>query len=299
MPQPVGKHNLHQQLTAFADGELDAAQTFALLEYLLEHPASLEASLAMMRDQQRLRLAAERLVRAEVRPPSEALHARVAELSVPAPDGSHDPPPDPTRHRAGPRARTWLVAGLIVLLAGVVVGRYALPRPPRSTPDIVADAPDRIVPVAVVVKAGRVHADCARLADALHAADYAREHGELAAAMRQELSGPNAYPDLSAAGFRYVGGGPCPDPMQGTVHLLYRESGAQPQLAISLFLQSNAGQYPAVQPGRLYEVSGPRSPFPMYVWRTARVVCFLLADDADAAAAALGVMKAVPSPNRP
>lgn len=287
MRTPIGDHNLDQHLTAFADGELNAAQSVALLEYLLEHPGSVESSLLMMRDQQRLRLAAEHLVRAESGPLPEALRERVTGLSVAAAD-----PPTARGRGAASRLRVWpwLAAGVVLLFLGALVGRFALQHP---RPRVVVGEPELVVPVVMIVKAGRVHAECSRLAEELHSAGYAREYGALADAVERDLAGPNPFPDLSQIGYRYVGAEPCPDTPHGTVHLLYRESGPQPQGAISIFVQPNAGQF-AIEPGRLYELAGSRSPFPMFAWRTEQVVYFLLADDGDAAARALRVINGTP-----
>lgn len=288
MPRPIGEHNLREHLTAFADGELDAAQSVALLDYLLEGPGSLESSLEMMRDQQRLRLAAERLVHEGTEPLPQALRERVTALSVPPAD-------PPTGRGHGPARRIlawpWLAMGVVLLLAGLVVGRFMLPRP---TPRIAIGGSEPVVPVAMVVKAGRVHAECSRLAEALHSAAYAREYAELAEAVKQDLSGPNPYPDLSSIGFQYVGAGLCPDPLHGTIHLLYRQTGPHPQAAISVFVQPNAGQF-SLQQGKLYDVAGSRSAFPVFVWRTEQVVYFLVADNGDTAYRALRAIASAPT----
>ncbi len=265
MSEPIGEDNIREYLTAFADGELDAARILTVLDYLALHPEALE----MMRVQQRLRLAAERAVRGLSPPTPEALRRQLEAMTP-------DLPPATASPIARVTHRWWMmpIIAAALLVGGMLAGHFIVP--PRSTHSLV-QGPDA-VPDDVVAHASRIHADCSRLADALHSAGYPKELAGLALLVKSELKSEYPYPDLSAIGFRLVGAGPCADPMADTAHLLYRSTGAGHESALSVFVQPYKGQF-ALEKGKFYVVSGPRSPFPVHAWRTSRLVYFLIADD--------------------
>ena len=263
----VGDNNIQDHLTALADGELDAAQVLAVIDYLVAHPDALTA----MRANQRVRLAARRAMRALTPPVPDALRRKIeAAASAAAPS-------------RGPRK--WpmpLFAVAAALLVGLLVGRWALQ--PPATRVVVSqptpEAPTAVEPVppTLIAYASRVHADCSRLEVGLHAAGYPQELSGLAGAVRADLSAPASHPDLSAIGYQFVGAGPCGEPLKGTVHLLYHSVDKGQGRTISVFVQANQGQF-KIDRGKLYLLSGPRSPFPVYAWRTDAVVYFLVADN--------------------
>ncbi len=82
MPGPPGEPNILEQLTAFADGELDAAQNLGVLRYIASHPEALE----LMDQEQRLRMAARRVVRDRTPAATPALRARIEALAASASD---------------------------------------------------------------------------------------------------------------------------------------------------------------------------------------------------------------------
>lgn len=265
MSEMIGEDNIQQYLTAFADGELDAAQILAVLDYLAEHPDGLR----LMQTQQRLRLAADRAVRTLTPPPSADLRRRLEALA---------PPATPWHRRMNWRLPAVAASFLVV---GMVVGRMLLaPRPSVQQPIVVAakEMDEDAVPAVTVAHAMRIHADCSRLQEGLHTAGYPKELKGLADSVARDLVRTEPYPDLSGLGYRYIGAGPCADPLKDTIHLLYRSAAPGSKHAVSVFVQLHRGQLP-INPGKLYVVSGPRSPFPMYAWRTEHIVYFLIADD--------------------
>ncbi len=80
MPDPPGEQNILEQLTAFADGELDAAQKLGVLRYIAAHPEALE----LVDQEQRLRMAARRVVRDYTPAATPALRARIEALAAAA-----------------------------------------------------------------------------------------------------------------------------------------------------------------------------------------------------------------------
>lgn len=285
MSERIGKDNIREYLTAFADGELDAAQTLRVLDYIEEHPEGMQ----LVRTHQHLRLAADRTVRAHTPPTPENLRRRLETLASAAPATR-----SPRMRLVG---RRWPAVAAACLVAGALIGR-SLPgtgpfTPPAPTAPLAIDNAEPI-PATTVAHATRVHADCSRLREGLHAAGYPRELAGLADAVTLDLGGDDPYPDLSGLGYRFVGAGPCADPLQDTVHLLYVSTAPGHQQNVSVFAQRNADQFP-LEPGKLYVVSGPRSPFPMYAWETKQVVYFLIADSESTIRAARQAIAAAPA----
>ena len=292
MAEAIGEHNIHEYLTAFADGELDASAILSVLDYLETHPEGLQ----LMRNQQRLRLAAERAVRTDTPPVPGTLRRRVESLAAAA----ATPAPAPAAGVPRPRSRPgrWRLPAVAAasLLAGLLVGRSVLAPGPATRVVVAPTAAEPVVPATLVVHASRVHADCSRLTSGLHTAGYPKALGGLRRAVQDDMGGADPYPNFSAIGFEFVGAGPCAAPLADTVHLLYRARGRDGHEAISVFVQLNTGQF-QLQADKLYLVSGPRSAFPMFAWRTDSVVFFLLGDDLDTAEKARDLI--VGAPRRP
>lgn len=265
----IGEDNIREYLTAFADGELDAGQILSVLDYLAEHPEGLQ----LMRTQQRLRIAAERAIRASTPPLPEQLRRRLEALV-----------PQPTSETTRPWYRRigWglPLAAAAFLLTGLIAGRTLLaPNPDARRHEFVeADAP---IPATTVAHATRIHADCSRLQRGLHTAGYPRELAGLADSVAKDLGESSPYPNLSKIGYAYVGAGPCEAPLADTVHLLYQSTKPGHKRTVSVFAQPFKDQF-RLNPGKLYDVAGPRSPFPLYAWRTEHVVYFLIADNESA-----------------
>ncbi len=178
----------------------------------------------------------------------------------------------------------WAMAAAVLLLigggiAGALIGRSALPKVPA-----VAQGPTTaaVIPAAYARSVTRVHVDCSRFLGKHTLRVYPRDLGALAASVEKDFGGTQAWPDLSAMGYAFVGAGPCAEPLAGTVHLLYRTTKPDSADTLSLFVQAWAGQY-KMDAGRLYLVDGPQSPHPMYAWRTGGVVYFLVTDGMDTA----------------
>jgi hypothetical protein len=274
MADVSGDENFRLKLTAFADGELDPRLTLEVLDYLIINPDELR----WVRDQQRLTLAARQALGGPTSGAPAWLRERIAAMTQ-APgnaiSGSNDLISIGRRPRRG--WFTFATAAAVLLLVGIFLGRRWTPRDARPVVVAPNESSAPVIPAALVVHASRVHADCSRVA-ALHTAGFPKSQGVLAESVERDLHGSAPYPDLRPIGFRYVGAGPCADPLKDTIHLLYRSMKPGSPAAVSLFVQSYNEQFD-LKTGTVYTVSGNRSAFPMVVWRTDRVVYFLLADD--------------------
>ncbi len=288
MPGPLGEHNIRAYLMAFADGELNAADNLMVLDYLANNPEAMD----LMRGHQQLRMAAGRTAQTLTPAMPDALRRRVEELAATVPQVTA-----PTARRSwwARFRRPFMAVAAVFLVTGVMLGRWSL------APDVAAPSPPgregRLpVPVSYVAVLSRDHAACSRLDAAVHAAAAPAELGKLADAVNRDLGGSNPYPDFSGIGYRYIGAGPCDPPSSETLHLLYYSTAPGRRSAISVFVESNSDEF-RLEPGKLYVLSDERSPFPLFAWRTADVVYFLLADDLRIAEAALGTMLRAPRPS--
>jgi anti-sigma factor RsiW len=255
---PVTRDNLDDYLAAFADGELAAAQSLAMWTFLEGHPDR-AALLTRLREQQELSAAAKRSLQSSA--PAD-LHARIAALVN---ENSVEPAVSrsPWRRRIG-----YALAAAAGLLIGISATAFTL----RST------SPRSVLPGDLVAKVGHVHAECSRLPEAMHNASFETVDAQLASTMKVSLDSTSAAPDLATVGFTLTGAGPCHAAGIETVHLLYHATSPRSVAAISLFVQADAGQYPALEANRVYRVSSPTSPFPTLAWRKDKVIYILLAD---------------------
>ena len=271
-------HNLSQRLTAFADGELDAAGNLAVLRLAADQPDVL----ARVEGERQLGAAARRVVRDGTPPAGEALRRRVALLGGDA---------APAKVGAQPAAGFWAkhggwlaaAAAVVLLVAGGLIGRFA-PRAadPRDAGGF-AVLPDaaQIVPAALARSITFTHVECSRLPADLHGRSVAEVTPGLVGPLEADLRRDAPWPDLSSVGYAFVGAGPCGHPVEDAVHLLYRSDDPAVRDTLSVFVrpfrQGEAAERD-MKPGRLYEVVGPDQPHPMLAWRTGRLVYFLVGD---------------------
>ena len=284
MEKLIPSDEMSKYLTAFADGELRSAESMEVLDYLAANPQAM----ARVAGQQRLRLAAERSVRASTPPVPELLRQRVAAAAAaaatvirPAP-GPADPAP---RRRLFTSMKVLLPVGAAACVAvGVSIGRSWSPKPVGHEGPLAA---------AITSELTRVHVDCSRYPDHFHEPAFPREVRAVPAALLTHLGAAAPYPDLSAMGYEFAGAGPCELPGAKTVHLLYRPRRADMADTVSVFLQADAGQV-GVEPDTVYVASPPDAPHPLLLWRSAGVVYYLVADDAGTANAALAAIPTAP-----
>ena len=277
--------NLASELSAFADGELDAVSANRLQQEVENNPVARQA----LHQHEQLRTASRRVVNRRTPPVSESLRARLQSMSP--------PPAVPASLPTLRLAPTWEVkigrlaaaaaCVIVAFLAGIWSQRQA--PSPVSNPSI-AD----VIPASLVSHAEEVHGVCSRLALGLHSGGYPAEVAALAPAVERDLHSDHPYPDLSSIGYRYRGAGPCGWPLPDAAHLLYRSIRPGTINAVSVFVQPWHEQYP-VEAERVYTVSVAQSPFPMLVWRSDHVVYFLIADNTRVEQAALRLVRVLPT----
>jgi anti-sigma factor RsiW len=267
--------NLIESLTAFADGELDAARSLAMWSYLAEHPDR-HAALKWLRDQQQLTLAARRVTEA---PAPSDLRARIAAMAA-RPQAASSVAP----------TRSWArrIGFPLAAAAGIAIGLTVATFFMRPTP--VAE----VLPARIVTSIARVHADCSRMPETTHDATFEATNATLATTVATSAGSASATPDLTSIGFRFVGAGRCMGLKSETVHLLYRAIDPKSPAAVSVFVQPDTGQFAQLESGRVFRVSSSTAPFPTLAWRHGPVIYFLLADDDKTEAAVLQMMHPTP-----
>ena len=279
---------LRQQLSAFADGELDPAAARQLQRAIASDPAAQDH----LHQLQQLSTAARHAVRTRTPAPSDALRSRLKEIApaaIPAPPLQHSP--------AFPSWWTPLIraaAALVLLAVGAWAG-YQIAK--SSAPTSYVQRPSasaQVIPADIISQAEEIHGVCARLALGLHSGAYPTQVAALATAVEHDLHSDHPWPNLAPIGFHYRGAGPCGKPMADTAHLLYNSVRPGSANAISVLVQPWRGQYP-LEPNRVYTVSVPQDGFPMLAWRTQDVVYFLLADNMTTEQQALALIRGAPT----
>ena len=285
MSEALNESNIQAHLTAFADGELDAAQILEVLHHLSAHPEALE----MLRIQQQLRLSAFRSIRKVTPPVPDDLKRRID--AIVANDASDR---DESKRIIAQKAGFgWVwrgIAAAVLLGIGIYTGNL-LPwhKAPTSVsnPELASGIPSTLIAAVT-----RVHVDCSRFAPQLHSGPFPTTAplGALATDVEKEFHTQVPYPDLSSIGYSFVGAGPCRKPLENTVHLLYRSVKPTLRDTLSVFVQPYKGQV-TIQPDRMILVGGADSAHPSFVWRTQNAVYFLVTDDLQIANQARDVMQ--------
>ena len=274
-----GPDNIHLLLTALVDGELDAAQTDAVLQYTASRP-ELEELLARHRTlvnaSARVLAKAPSIAPEKLRRQIEQLNANYKTAAI-------------ASRKAGNSLRGFTLPAVAACFCFVAGGftAYYFQRPGKST--TVVSAP--IIPASVVSRIEFLHADCARLADFQHAGPFPA--GQLSDDMQNDLARDKPFPDLNSIGFGFVGAGPCGRPLERTIHLLYRSKKPESRAAISILVQEYSGQY-ALEVGQLYTLASPQSPFPAVAWRSEKVMYFLVTDNDETERNALKLIRLAP-----
>ena len=268
MVEPFDETRIAEYLIAFTDGELDAEHLVALAAYIETHPRSLE----ILRDQRKLRDAARRVTIENTPPTPKALRNRVEQMGSPG-------KPTAIPFAAGPRRwATVSAAAIILLVSGAGVG-YLLRTSSLATPNAKVDSQSAVPPV-LISAVTKVHVDCSRFSPQVHSGPFptTAPFSGLAEQVEREFHSKVPYPDLSSIGYSFVGAGPCREPLENTVHLLYRSVKPTIHDTLSIFVQPYTGQV-KISPGDMTLVANENSPHPMYVWRTDNVVYFLVTDE--------------------
>jgi anti-sigma factor RsiW len=298
--------SLEQQLNAFADGELDASASLALMERLIGH-GDRERALQFVRNARDLTLRTRRAAVRSSEAPSPELRATIASMLS---DNAPPQAPLPIELRPSTTRRAWWrtgVAALAAAVAGVAIGvgtmwAYRGDASPKELSSNGSPARTGVVPSSTVIAMGRTHANCSRLAEGLHTATFEATNASLAAVVRAGLqikrdAAPNASdaPDLSSIGFKFVGAGPCHHAGPGVVHLLYRSADPRSTAALSLFVQADTGQFDRLAADRVYRVTSGADTFPTLAWRLSGATYFLLADNEATSLAALQQLRPTPA----
>lgn len=261
--------NIREYLVAFADGELAPAQSLEVLRYLTEHPEML----AVLREQQELRVAANRAILHSTPSPPPALRQQIAAMNITPPhvQVSRKKTYSPPRWAVG-------MAAVLLMVFGFWLGRYSIARKDMGGIDGKINSLRTVVTQALLSDAvTRVHVDCSRF-PTRHSQAFPQQLGTLADAVKQDLHLDKPYPDLSSVGFKLVGAGPCDKPLENTAHLLYAPIDPDERDTLSIFVQPFKGQV-EWEANKLILLTNIDAAHPVLAWRTERVVYFLVGDD--------------------
>jgi anti-sigma factor RsiW len=281
MAEHLDRQAVRRYLAAFADGELDVERNLQVLEQLAMDPQHTNRVV----HQEQLREAVGRAM-AEPREAPAALRQKVASL---AEEGTGQPAagedgPSPRGlagriadwwHRPGVKAWSGVVAAAAVVLAAVTL--WPVGRGPAGSVDQAG-----LLSQAKLGQFTRRHVQCTQgLAELQNHTAYPKAIGQLPATLRQRLDHPVAGMqalDLSPLGYRFEAAGDCHIPGRNAAHIIYRaEADTGRSDALSLWLRPATGQL-AIEPGKLYDASGPQASHPILMWRTDGMVYYLVGD---------------------
>ena len=273
---PNNTDNLAERLSAFADGEVDAAGSDSVLRHVAARPEALTTVEAY----RRLSFAARRAASGDEPSVSAELRRRIEAFADDA------VPREPRVSRwAMPVPARWLAAAaaVVLLLVGGLIGRRSAD---RTRPVVVAgvSADDgSVVPASLAQSVTFTHVECSRLPADLHGASVAEIKPGVVRPLELDLHRDTPFPDLTSIGYAFVGAGPCGHPVEDAVHLLYRSTDPGVRDTLSVFVRpfhDGDAAEARMNAGQLYSVVGPDDPHPLLAWRTGRLVYFLVGDAA-------------------
>lgn len=248
-------------LIAFADGELDAAASADVLEFLSTHPQEARDLARMMRFQ----AAVARNLESATPAASDALRSRVSGLLAQN-QGAYRRVL-PAWRRQSQVLFGFAAAALLLLSIGLGSG-WLLFSPSTE----LAGG----VPAITVQRIDQTHVECSR-APSLHNLPFPHEMAELEGELKACLGNGKTYPDLQAVGYEYVGAGACTGFLPGMVHLLYKSAHGPLSDTVSLFVREYHGEVHLVD-GKVYWVQAKDAAHPTLVWRKGGLVFFLVGD---------------------
>ena len=266
-------------LTAFADGNLEPAQSADVLEYLSIHPELAKTLARTMR----FRGAVSRSIRGSTPRPSPALRDRVEHLLHK--DAANEAARALPMWRA--RSQVWmggLAAALFCIALGLTFGRMIYKPGPAGVDEVSAT---------MVSSMTHTHVDCSKFPN-LHNLPFPAKLSDLKLSVERTLGRDEPYPDLRPIGFAYIGAGPCAKAVDADVHLLYRSVSPPTSDTLSIFVQPFNNQV-AVPEGKAYWAQPPDSAYPVLVWHKDNLVFYIVGNAADAVESA-GRLMHVPEP---
>ncbi|HEX8915550.1 MAG TPA: hypothetical protein VF796_24565 [Humisphaera sp.] len=264
-------------LAACADGELAPAAQADVVRRLSLDPTAAR----VVEEHLRLKACCARVL-SDVEGPSDALARRCAAMAfqMPAEERPAEERPAAPAWRSPFRIGwpTAAAASVAFLAAGAMTVGYLASRPPA----VASSARGSVIPVHYVSDLSRVHVTCARHLEQHESTDWPAEVASLRDPIRSYLRSERAYPDLSAAGYRFVGCAACGDPGkrgQRLVHLVY--VGKTAADTISLFIEPDDGRNPDIREGACYGCGNADAAHPMLAWRSGNLLFFLVGNGAE------------------
>jgi len=300
-------HELNHELPAYADGELDPAQTAAW-----DRAVQGDANLAdQVRYQRQLRESVSRVMVGSTPLPSASLRDSITKIvlapasvavqaSVPRTEPAEPVEPAvvgrigfPTRWvlRSGAIAAVLGFSALVVWSVSTEVNELSSPvafGPQVINPSIRNDSMtsvaighlDMDLPAEQVTRFTGKHKRCSELIERMRAFENSPEDLTALPAYIGDYVGSAVYPslDLSRIGYQFLRAGPCGIPCRNSSHLIFASapdaSGAKRH--VSLWIAPDEGRLP-LEPGRLYRAR-QTDETPVVAWRHGELVYFLVGE---------------------
>ncbi|MAX26584.1 MAG: hypothetical protein CMJ19_18990 [Phycisphaeraceae bacterium] len=282
----MNSNECKKYLAAFADGELDVDQNLRLLEHMKMDPNAT----ARVAHQQQLRDSVCRCMTSDCPPMPDMLKQSVIQMLE---EPSIDEQQDAVIARIRPYQVTAMLSGLAAAVA-ICLSLFMYFNQPVVSPGFEYSAKAdsehipgfndytaaSILPTSQVDRFANRHTTCSKELTRLH--NFATNpHGieEMPKVISEHLGG-KAYPclDLSNAGYKFAGAGPCAIPNGKAAHLIYKSINPTGKNdTISLWITPDDGTLDLV-PDKVFRIRGPESNHPIIAWRHDNMVYYIVGD---------------------
>lgn len=248
------------KIKAFADGELDEAESIEMLERMADDPQQARAAA----HQRQLKQAVARGMGGLEAP--DALRRRIDQLAA-------DTPAAVTAGRIG-FVHRWApaLAAAILLAVGVGVFYSAMQTAPSTRGALLTETQ--------LSRFANRHEVCANAPETLHGRGMPAEPARVPDAAAAHLRAPSAaLPrlDLAALGYTFVAAGECGVPGKPSVHIVYRATNNPDAPTLSLWIRPDDGRFD-IPENAIYRVTPLTAEHPVAVWRAGGLLHYLVGD---------------------
>ncbi len=298
--------NPDQQLSAFADNELDEAQSRLVQQRLQADPSLAQR----VESERKLRQACSKVMTGPAYQAPTALHDKIADLAQTVPcDEADQPASAPAEAYTGPpvlaRIGKWIPAAVAaVLMIGTLIVINNNSDKASNTAWIDSSG---VLNASLVQRFGGRHIQCSRNNAPLKGADkFPQNLTELPGALSEYLNttvSPVAL-DFSGLGYQFDVAGLCILPGEGSVHIIYQSQSPDADGntgTLSLWLRpypdgtaKGPADMPELEPDKLYASKATDDAQPMIIWRHADIAYYLVGDDYDTVEQAFAALRQVP-----
>ena len=282
MADGMSESDLREAILAYADGELDADASRALVERMADDPQLVRQVL----HQQQLRQSVARSMSGGAEAP-DALRTKLNAMAAGAAQADSQSAASHSDHAQRPavlaRIGKWMPAAVAAVLLISAFAIYQSATTPTG-PGPIASHPveDSSVPSWQLAAFEQRHVLCSNTLDMLHRDDALPQRiTELPQALTQRYGHATPGLDLSAIGYEFQRVGPCTVPGSNSLHLIYHakaDTGRDDSISLWIIPYDTSGR--ELADGQMIAVLGSEAPHPLFMWRQGEMLYYLCGDRA-------------------